>query len=124
MKFFKLLIFTILYSNFISHSVGSQVRVFDVGQGNCVAVKYGNKVILIDAGSTESNYEALYTRASTLKEIKFDIAPIHAQQGMHSGSEETARFIHKSDTSQRSLRSSPSQESIEGHLGEADAKRI
>lgn len=39
-----------------------EVTVFDVGQGNCVLVKHGNEGILIDAGSSENAFSALYDR--------------------------------------------------------------
>ena len=35
-----------------------QVKIFDVGQGNCVAVKYNGKSILIDCGTKSLTYTA------------------------------------------------------------------
>ena len=54
-------IFLITFES-IATSIDDEVTVFDVGQGNCVLVKHGEEGILIDAGSSESAFSALYDR--------------------------------------------------------------
>jgi beta-lactamase superfamily II metal-dependent hydrolase len=41
------------------------VRVFDVGQGNCVALRYKDQSILFDCGSKELQYPAIYDYKTT-----------------------------------------------------------
>lgn len=55
-----LIIFTSLFIALHGNTLPPEVTIFDVGQGNCVAVKHGHEVMLFDAGSRESSYSKLY----------------------------------------------------------------
>ncbi|MBY0462756.1 MAG: hypothetical protein K2Q34_06215 [Alphaproteobacteria bacterium] len=47
-----------------SDSAPFQVKIFDVGQGNCVAIKYNGRSILIDCGTKSLTYTAQYHKAA------------------------------------------------------------
>jgi len=53
-----------------------EVKIFPVGQGNCVAVKYAKKVVLVDMGSMEHNFQHFYKQRALEKQYRFEIAKI------------------------------------------------
>lgn len=48
-----------------SDSASFQIKIFDVGQGNCVAIKYKGKSILIDCGSRSLSFTAQYHKTAS-----------------------------------------------------------
>lgn len=53
--------------------IALEIEIYEVGQGNCVALKHLSKVVLLDGGSNESNYQAFYKLASSLDEKIFTV---------------------------------------------------
>ncbi len=60
----KSVIYVLFLSSFLNLPVfcndDEEITIFDVGQGNCVLVKHKNQATLIDAGSKELSFSALY----------------------------------------------------------------
>ena len=67
MKYFS--IFSTLFI-FSFPAVAVKVEIFSTGQGNTVLLRHNNQAIMIDAGSSESKFRALYHAKSdhTIKE--------------------------------------------------------
>ncbi|MBY0281978.1 MAG: hypothetical protein K2W94_07470 [Alphaproteobacteria bacterium] len=86
-----------------SDSTPFQMKVFDVGQGNCVAIKYNGKSILIDCGTKSLTYTAQYNKASgkgTAVSLKKDTptkgkATAKADSADESDIDETAQELEK-----------------------------
>jgi beta-lactamase superfamily II metal-dependent hydrolase len=60
MKMNKILKIFIILINYKLFATDCSINIFDVGQGNCVLIRYNNEAVLIDAGSKELGHSAYY----------------------------------------------------------------
>ena len=58
-------LFCALYSFFTACVIATEVCFFDTGQGNCIAVKYKDKLAFIDCGATShgSSTDQIYIKS-------------------------------------------------------------
>ncbi len=90
----------------------TQIKIFDVGQGNCVAIKHGKKVLLVDAGSSERAFLVAYQQASqTGKVYKTKSAKMQSKEKEGDSSLDKATF-EQEEAAIVSSQSPSSEESV------------
>ena len=71
----KMLFFIYICIGQVSFLIAAKVKVFDIGQGNAVAIQHGPRVVVIDVGSSKYTHGAFQQEHASSGETEFPIVP-------------------------------------------------
>lgn len=126
----------LVYGSFLveersSSAASPVVKVFPVGQGNCVAVKYHGKVIVVDMGSTEHTFQHFYKQRAfsegeysfeVRKDVSSNIEPVSFSS--ESGTSNAMDVVSSSPSSRRESAYSQSSEESTHLIDKSDQSGV